>query len=313
MATSSGVLPKIYLEITNVCNLRCPFCPPTKRKGEFMSRQDFELYLGKLEGRCDRLYFHVKGEPLLHPELGDFLSLAGKRGFSVSLTTNGTLLADKAELLLDSPALCRLSVSLHSHVVKDGAGEGRAGGEELEEYWRGVASFLDRHRATRPFPVSLRLWNRSSGNLPPETERLWELMRERYPEAEAWGAASSARDSLRLDDKVFLNQAELFAWPEAKPEAEHGTEAPRAEGEAAGADSGGFCRGLRNQVAVLVDGSVVPCCLDGEGVMRLGYLRNSSLEEILASPRARAIYEGFSRREAVEPLCRGCGYRKRFS
>jgi MoaA/NifB/PqqE/SkfB family radical SAM enzyme len=302
MAKSSGVLPKIYLEITNVCNLRCPFCPPTKRKGEFMSHKDFELYLGKLEGRCDQLYLHVKGEPLLHPELGGFLQLAGRRGFAVSLTTNGTLLADKADILLGSPSLCKLSVSLHSH----------SGADDVVAYWRGVTSFLDRHRTTRPFPVSLRLWNRSSGNLPPETERLWELIRERYPEAETWGSAARSRDSLRLDEKVFLNQAELFAWPETKPEAEHGIEAPLSS-EAAGADSGGFCRGLRNQVAILVDGSVVPCCLDGEGVMRLGYLRDSSLEEILASPRARAIYEGFSRREAVESLCRCCGYRKRFS
>jgi radical SAM protein with 4Fe4S-binding SPASM domain len=155
--------------------------------------------------------------------------------------------------------------------------------------------------------VSLRLWNRDSRLLPPETERLWELIRERYPEAEAWGAAARSRDSLKLEDKVFLNQAERFAWPGAEPEAAD-LGAPGAE-----ADSRGFCRGLRNQVAVLVDGSVVPCCLDGEGAMRLGNLKDSSLEEILSSPRAHAIYDGFSRREAVESLCRGCGYRKRFS
>jgi radical SAM protein with 4Fe4S-binding SPASM domain len=302
MAASEGFLPKIYLEITNVCNLSCPFCPPTKRKGEFMRAEDFELYLGKLEGRCGQLYFHVKGEPLLHPELGDFLGIAGRRGFSVSLTTNGTLLADRAEILLGSPSIKKLSVSLHSHVGI--AGEGA---DSLTGYWRGVESFLDRHRITRPFPVSLRLWNRDSRLLPPETERLWELIRERYPEAEAWGAAARSRDSLKLEDKVFLNQAERFAWPGAEPEAAD-LGAPGAE-----ADSRGFCRGLRNQVAVLVDGSVVPCCLDGEGAMRLGNLKDSSLEEILSSPRAHAIYDGFSRREAVESLCRGCGYRKRFS
>lgn len=290
------MLAKIYLEITNVCNLACPFCPPTRREPRFMSRKDFELYLGALAGVGDHLYFHVKGEPLLHPELGTFLELASQKGFSVTLTTNGTLLAEKADILLGAKNLRKLSVSLHSH----------AGAVGVEAYWRGIEAFLDLHRAApsrsrergRAFPVSLRLWNRRAGELPPETERLWELLRERYPEAGAWKEATVDRESMRLDEMVFLNQAERFDWPDP---------------ELPGVETRGFCRGLRNQVGVLVDGSVVPCCLDGEGSMTLGNLRDHPLGEILASPRARAIYEGFSRRELVEPLCRGCGYRRRFS
>lgn len=282
------MLDKIYLEITNVCNLACSFCPPTRRKAEFLSKEDFELFLTKLEGAGKLLYFHLKGEPLLHPLLGDFLRVAGERGFSVSITTNGTLLAENAALLLGATNLRKLSISLHSH----------AGSPDAEAYWRGVAAFLDEHRVRPAFPVSLRLWNRSSGLLPPETERLWALLRERYSQAGTWESASGEQDSRKLDRLVYLNQAERYEWPSLS--------LPQNE-------TRGFCRGLRNQIGILSDGTVVPCCLDGEGVMNLGNLRELSLEAILDSPRARAIYEGFSMRRLVEPLCRSCGYRRKFS
>ena len=75
---------------------------------------------------------------------------------------------------------------------------------------------------------------------------------------------------------------------------------------------GVFCHGLRDQLGILCDGSVVPCCLDHEGDITLGNLFTQSMEEILESPRAKAIYEGFSQRKAAEELCRKCGYARRF-
>lgn len=281
------MLAKVFLEIASGCNLSCSFCPPTRRKAEFLDRGRFELFLDRLSGSGDHLYFHLKGEPLLHPGLADFLAAAGGRGFAVTLTTNGTLVGERAEALLDAANLRKLSVSLHSH----------SGAPDPEEYWRGVEAFLDAHRLRPSFPVSLRLWNRSAGRLPPGTARLWELLRARYPALGDWDPDAVLPAGTRLDHRVYLNPAEEFAWPDlSRPE--EGTR--------------GFCHALRNQAGVLVDGTVVPCCLDGEGVMALGNLRDAPLANILASPRARAIREGFSRRELVEPLCRTCGYRKRF-
>jgi MoaA/NifB/PqqE/SkfB family radical SAM enzyme len=278
---------KIYLEITNVCNLACPFCPPTSRAAEFMPRERFLRILDGLEGQGRLLHFHLKGEPLLHPLLGDFLALAADRGFRVSLTTNGTLLEAASAVLLGAAAINKLSVSLHSH---SGAGD-------VEGYWRGVSAFLDRHREKPAFPVSLRLWNRDPGGLPPETARLWKLVLKRYPLAGSWEDVAKRGTSLRLDEKVYLNQADRFDWPDdALPELE----------------ARGYCHGLRNQVGILVDGNVVPCCLDGEGVMALGNILEASLGDITCSPRARAIRDGFSRGELVEHLCRTCGYRRRF-
>ena len=73
-----------------------------------------------------------------------------------------------------------------------------------------------------------------------------------------------------------------------------------------------FCHGLRNQIGILVDGTVVPCCLDSEGNINLGNIFEKSLKDIVEDKRARDIYDGFSRRRAVEELCKKCGYATRF-
>ena len=73
-----------------------------------------------------------------------------------------------------------------------------------------------------------------------------------------------------------------------------------------------FCLGLREQAAVLCDGTVVPCCLDHEGDIPLGNLLEQSLEEILSAPRAAALLRGFSDGKPSEELCRRCGFATRF-
>ena len=106
---------RAYLEITNVCNLRCPFCPPGRRAPGFMSREQLLRALEQLRPYTRYLYFHVKGEPLLHPLLPELLDLAGERGFLVNLTTNGLLVTELAGTLARAPALRQVNLSLHSY------------------------------------------------------------------------------------------------------------------------------------------------------------------------------------------------------
>lgn len=112
-------LRKIYLEISNVCNLHCTFCPGTRREKRFMTADEFATLLPKLCPWTDYLYFHLMGEPLCHPELAEFLRLAGDAGFKVILTTNGTLLEEKREILLNAPALHKVNISLHAFEAND--------------------------------------------------------------------------------------------------------------------------------------------------------------------------------------------------
>ena len=95
---------KVYLEISNVCNLSCSFCPGTKRKPHIMNEAEFAAIAEKLRPYTDFLYFHLMGEPLCHPELPRFLEIAGGLGFKVILTTNGTLLSKHQNILINAPA-----------------------------------------------------------------------------------------------------------------------------------------------------------------------------------------------------------------
>ena len=272
---------KIYLEISNRCNLRCAFCPGTKRPGRSMTEAEFSTLLPRLQPYTDFLYFHLMGEPLCHPLLGRFLALAGEAGFRVILTTNGTLLPLRQDLLLASPALHKVNVSLHAFEANDLA-------VPFEAYLKGCTDFG--RAAEGRVLVTYRLWN--GGGADRRNSEILAALEQAFPRP--W---VEERRGIRLGERVYLEYGEKFDWPDLQ------------------APDGGervFCYGLRDQLGVLCDGTVVPCCLDHEGDLALGNLFDQTLPEILDSPRARAIYEGFSRRQAAEPLCRRCGYAARF-
>lgn len=75
----------------------------------------------------------------------------------------------------------------------------------------------------------------------------------------------------------------------------------------------GFCQGLRSHIAILSDGTVVPCCLDGNAIMKLGNIFSSHLPDILSNERSQAIIKGWHAKMAVEPLCKHCSFKERFT
>ena len=158
--------------------------------------------------------------------------------------------------------------------------------EYLEGYVDSVMRFT-KEAAARGVVVVLRLWNQ--GGYDSTNERLVELVAQHLPRP--W---SERYYGWRLADNVYLEYDRMFEWPDS-----NGREYASEEA---------FCYALRNQIGVLCDGTVVPCCLDHNGDIPLGNLFEQSLDEILSSPRAKAMYDGFTRHEAVEPLCRRCGY-----
>ena len=83
---------KVYIEITNVCNLSCNFCPKTSRNYKFMNREEFSYILNEVRPFTEHIYLHLMGEPLLNQEIEYFLAESKKKGLNVNLTTNGTLL-----------------------------------------------------------------------------------------------------------------------------------------------------------------------------------------------------------------------------
>ena len=275
------MLRKAYMEITNICNLACSFCPGTRRAKAFLSAENFRILAEKIRPHTQYIYLHLMGEPLLHPELPEILEICAELEFKVIITTNATLIKDRTELLLSSPAVHKINISLQSF-------EANSRGV-LEEYIRGCAEFAAAASKADKLCV-LRLWN--NNGLDSLNECIEDILAEYFPRP--W---RESRGSRALSNKLWLEPGDKFDWPDLDAD-DHGESC--------------FCYGLRDQVGVLCDGTVVPCCLDHEGDVALGNLFEQSLDEILSGPRAKAIYEGFSRRQAVEELCRKCGYARRF-
>lgn len=273
---------KIYVEISNRCNLRCSFCPGTARPLGAMTEENFARLLPKLAPFTDFLYFHLMGEPLCHPQLERFLELAGEAGFRVILTTNGTLLSRMQEVLLAAPALHKVNISLQAF-------EGSGMAVDFDTYLAGCFGFGQ--AAAGKKIVCYRLWNR--GGLDSCNPAILRVLESHFPKP--W---VQERRGIRLQNRVYLELGEKFDWPDLS--------APQTAGEI-------HCYGLKDQLGILWDGTVVPCCLDHEGDIPLGNVFQQELSEILTSPRAQALKKGFQTGNPPEPLCRRCGYATRFS
>ncbi|MFC9541232.1 radical SAM/SPASM domain-containing protein [Lysinibacillus sp. NPDC056959] len=284
---------KVYIEITSVCNLACSFCPPTARAKGLIKVEQFNKILDEIRPHTKYIYLHVKGEPLLHPRIDQLLDAAHEKGFKVNITTNGTLIKKNREKILGKPALRQINFSLHSF-------DGHEGSENREKY---LGDILDFVRDSKDYNtiISYRLWNLQKDNVTDIAARrnreTLEILENEYNLDYRIEEKVQPGKGVKIANNIYLNQDHEFKWPSLLE--------PEDEGK-------GFCHALRSQAAILVDGTVVPCCLDGEGVINLGNVNEKSFTDIVQGERANNIVEGFSRREAVEELCRKCGYRQKF-
>lgn len=272
---------KIYLEISNICNLSCAFCPGTKRPRKAMTEEEFSYIIPKLQPWTDYLYFHLMGEPLCHPKLKQYLQEAGALGFKIVLTTNGTLLRRNQNTLLEAESLHKLNISLHAFEANDL-------NVPFSQYLMDCFDFGIAAEGKKI--ICYRLWNH--GGAEKRNNEILTELEWYFPKP--W---VTEKHGIRIGNRVYLEYGDKFDWPDLSAD-----------------DRGNhcFCYGLRDQIGILCDGTVVPCCLDHEGDIALGNIFTQELTEILDSPRANAIYAGFQSGNAVEELCRRCGYARRF-
>lgn len=279
---------KVYIEITNVCNLSCNFCPKTSRKLKFMDKNSFEHIVKSIKPYTDHVYFHLMGEPFLNKELENFLEISKENQLKVNITTNGTLISDVKDTLLNASALRQVNISLHSF-------EANEENIDFNEYINNIINFVKELTERTNIICSLRLWNldtkySASNNMNID---IFKLLEQEFQTNCDLKECLKEKNSFKLKNNVYISMGEKFKWPSLKVE---------ELGERA------FCYGLRDQIGILVDGTVVPCCLDSEGSISLGNVFESTLDEILNCKRAKDIYDGFSGRKAVEELCKRCGF-----
>lgn len=280
---------KIYIEITNVCNLKCEFCLETKREKKFMDINEFEYILNNIKDYTDLILLHVKGEPLLHPNLKEILKVCERNYIKVNITTNTTLLKENLSILSESKSLRQLNLSIHD--LEQNNINTEKGFIDIVKYVKLIK------KQNKNLIISYRLWNINEIGRNDRNRNFLNILEDEYNIVDIYQKCIE-KNFVELEENVFLNQDIEFEWPSLKQEI---------------ISESGKCYGLKNQIAILVSGDVVPCCLDTDGDMVLGNIFKQDLEEILNTSRAQKIVEGFNKSRLVEELCKRCDFIKKFN
>jgi len=274
---------KIYIEITNICNLKCKFCPKTNRKKEFMNLENFEKIINKVHKHTNLVCLHVKGEPLLHPNLKEILRILEKYKLQANITTNGTLIKENLEILKNSKAVRQINFSIHSIIQND-----RLDKQYLQDIFKSVEELNN-------IIISYRLWNLQSIKENDINNEIIEEI-ERYYNIQNLKQELMKQEFLKVKENVFINQDTEFIWPNINGKS---------------IIEKGRCLALKEQIAILVDGTVVPCCLDNNGDIQLGNILEESLEDILNKTKTLDIKKNFENGIITCRLCKTCGFLKR--
>ncbi len=276
---------KIYIEINNTCNFNCSFCIHTKRGKEFMTSQNFRCIISQIKDYTDYVYLHIMGEPLLHPLLNDFITICKENGLFVNITTNGSLLSNRKDIFLSNPVR-QLNISLHSIETED---------ENFYQYIDDVLSFVKELNEKTQTYISLRLWNVEEENNSRQDYILKKLSNEFKRDISSVKLKNYR--NIKISEHLFLSLDKKFIWPSLKNDIY---------------SLKGKCLGGKSMCGILVDGTVVPCCLDAQGDVNLGNIFVSSFKSIIESEKVNNILNGWKEHKCVESLCQRCSYRNRF-
>lgn len=258
---------KIYLEITNNCNLSCPFCIGNTRIKKYLDFDEFKIILKNIKAYTNYLYFHILGEPLIHPKINEFIDYAKNQGFKVNITTNGYLI----NRIEDNKNVRQVNISLHSYnnILP------------LEKYLNNAFNAIDKLTKNNTY-ISLRLWVNNKYH-----KEMIEFINKRY------NISIKLNEYYKINDYLFINPFHEFIWPDL---------------DNSYYNEKGTCYALKDHIGILVDGTVVPCCLDTKGTIKLGNIFIDNLSDILSSKRVIKMLEGFKNHHKYEDLCKHCSF-----
>lgn len=272
-------LNKIYIEITNICNLNCSFCSKNSRKKENMTLEEFKQILEKIKHRTESIYLHVTGEPLLHPNFEEILSIIDKYNIRLNITTNGTLLNNKIEVLNKCKNLRKINISLHSE-------------NHDENYYNQVFNSVSKLENK---VVIYRLWTLQNNKLDKQSTEIVEKLKNYYNLSIEIVDKLKTSKNVKINSTIYVDKDNLFKWP--------------VENDSRKTD--GFCYALKTHIAILVDGTVVPCCLDANKTISLGNIFKQDLDTIINSEKYQNLKKSFQDRKPCEDLCKSCTFKEK--
>lgn len=272
---------KVYIEITNRCNLNCSFCKQSNNKKRGMSVKEFKHVISEVKKVTKNIYLHVKGEPLLHPHLDELLQICDDNEMRVNITTNGTLINHQKEIILKHDCVKKINFSLHSE-------------NEYPDYLMNIFNCVN--ELSKKMTIVYRLWTLNDHTLDEKSSYIVLAIQKYYQLNEEKVELIHRRQNAKVTDQIYVDKDNEFVWPSLKNEI---------------LNEDGYCYALKTHVAILVNGTVVPCCLDGEGIIQLGNIYEQSIETINESERFTRLKKSFQDRKPCEQLCKRCGFKIR--
>ena len=319
-------LDRLHIEVTNVCNFKCEFCPDA-----IMERKRGHMDLGLLETLLDEVAekqlakivtFHLMGEPLIYPHIFEAIPLAVERKLELHLTTNGSTFAirpDHIEQLVAS-SIPKVTISLQTPDTKTFTIRGAPPRLSPDKYFAGITQYVQANLASSSSPTRVRIKFLDSTPHPflvphkplaivegheqmqAELKRWADILFDGYPHPpdRQWISQQIAKHKpgrwqvVELHPKLGLETFPLDSWSNVEL------------GAAVIPASFGTCNGAARQAGILYDGTVVPCCKDYEGLIPLGNVNQRSLEDVLGDSPACGLRRDFSRLQVTNPLCQRC-------
>ncbi len=283
---------KVNIEISNICNLQCSFCPEVVRTKKLMSLDLFQNIIKQVAPLTEQVCFHLMGDPLVHPKLEEMVHICEEHEVKIFFVTNGLLMRDKQSELLLNPAFRQVNFSLHS--FPDNFPD-----KDPTDYLNRIFSYTDKAMKQRPdLYINFRLWNlQDVSNTSQRNLDMLKRIEDHFQVQINAQVNVRNKKSVHLKNRLYLHFDTEFVWPSM---------------DLPVLGTSGRCHGLSSHFGILADGRVVPCCLDKEAAITLGSVEEQPLIEILDSPRAKAILNGFKNKKLLEGLCQRCQYIERF-
>ena len=280
---------KVYLEISNICNVQCSFCPVVEKEKKLMNVTEFEAVLKEVTPLAEIVCLHLLGEPLAHPKFSDILDVCEQYNTQIDLTTNGILIKRHEERIINSTCIRQVNFSIQA--FKDNFPD-----RDLDPYLLPLFDFAKSAHEKRPeLYTNYRLWNQQSNDS--DNENVFQKIESYFNISINRNIETGAIKSKKIWNRLYLHFDSRFEWPSfSLPHL--GTR--------------GRCHGTINHIGIHADGTVVPCCLDKNSAINLGNVHEQSLRDILDSKRFTSMRDGFLQGVLVEPFCQHCSFIKRF-
>ena len=284
---------KVHIELTNICNLKCTFCPPKLHPNKIMDLELFDRLNFELKEFTNELAYHIVGDPLVLGNLNEYLNISKKHNLKVNITTTANNISNRHYETLLNKTIKQINFSLNSYNANSHK-------KSFQDYLKPILNFVKyAQEQNHEYFINFRIWNFDEEKSAKEfNKKVFDSLNSFFDiDLNIDEIYENRPKNIRVAKKIFINFDEYFVWPSLKNEI---------------VSKSGFCHGLSSHFGILSNGAVVPCCLDLDASINLGNIEHKSIKEILNSNRAKDMINGFKKGILVEELCQKCEYRTRF-